>query len=111
MKTAIDETEPDYSIIKNERFVDLLKNMMCKNQEKRFTIDDVLNHDWLGLEQQTGNGYDVIIEEESNLSVSQAGPPNRKASNISIGNFNLRLPQKRETKELSSTKSLLDCMD
>ena len=50
LKTAIDETEPDYSIIKNERFVDLLKNMMCKNQEKRYTIDDVLNHDWLGLE-------------------------------------------------------------
>jgi serine/threonine protein kinase len=31
LKTAIDETEPDYSVLKDQRFVDLLKHMMCKD--------------------------------------------------------------------------------
>jgi hypothetical protein len=64
----------------------------------------VLNHEWLGLEQQTGNGCDIIIEEESCCEVSQAGRPIRKTSDVGRKEFNLRLPEKRETGDLVDSK-------
>ncbi len=47
--------EPDYSTIKNESLIDLLKGIFEKDPEKRLTIFKIKDHKWL-----TNNGLEPM---------------------------------------------------
>ena len=48
LRTQILTTEPNWDLIQNDpQLVDLLKGMLTKDQNKRITIEDIVQHPWL----------------------------------------------------------------
>ena len=44
----INNNEPNYpQDFKDEQAIDLIKKMLIKDPNKRFTLEDVMNHDWV----------------------------------------------------------------